>query len=129
LTRQIKREQEGTEEEWYRLKCPNCSYKGIYFRTNKKLHYKCKKCGREFNYPEKQTLECFAELLSWDLYIIYRNALENYINPMIRHGYFIHEDKNCFTFIGNGKGNKQIKKGKIDKEEKTQLQKDIEKHE
>jgi transposase-like protein len=30
------------------LKCPKCSYQGIYFRE-KLPHYKCKKCGTEFN--------------------------------------------------------------------------------
>lgn len=31
------------------LKCPKCKNQGIYFRENKDLHYKCKKCGNKFN--------------------------------------------------------------------------------
>jgi DNA-directed RNA polymerase subunit RPC12/RpoP len=49
LFQKIIREEEGTEKEYYKLKCPKCSYHGIYFRETKKLHYKCKKCGKEFN--------------------------------------------------------------------------------
>ncbi len=64
------------------------------------------------DYPDSQTLESFAEFLCWDLNMTYRNVLESYINPMMRHGYLIYEGHNLFSFR-NGKENKQIKKGKI----------------
>ena len=80
-------------------------------------------------YGENKTLEIYAELLCWDLNTTKRTALDSYVLPMLRHGYIIYINDNKYSFIGNGKENKQIKKGKIDKEEKTQLQKDIDKHE
>jgi hypothetical protein len=46
----------------------------------------------------------------------YGNVLASYIKPMMRHGYLIYEGDNLFTFIGNGKSNEKIKKGKIDKD-------------
>ncbi len=81
------------------------------------------------NYPQHKTLDSFARLLCWDLNICYRTALDSYIMPMYEHGYFFYEGEDKFSFK-NGKENKQIKKGKIesDKEEKTQVQKDRDKH-
>ncbi len=28
-----------------KLRCPKCTSKNFYYRENKNLHYKCKKCG------------------------------------------------------------------------------------
>ncbi len=35
--------------EMEKLRCPKCTSKNFYYRENKNLHYKCKKCGNEFN--------------------------------------------------------------------------------
>ena len=82
------------------------------------------------NYPQQKTLDSYARLLCWDLHTTYRTALDSYIMPMYEHGYFAYDGEDKFSFK-NGKENKQIKKGKIESEnkEKTQLQKDREKHE
>ena len=37
------------EKEVVNLKCPICTNKGVYYRANKEKHFKCKKCGNEFN--------------------------------------------------------------------------------
>lgn len=37
------------EKQKEKLKCPRCSFHGIYYREVPEKHYKCKKCGFEFN--------------------------------------------------------------------------------
>ena len=80
------------------------------------------------SYQPSKTLDSYARLLCWDIHTTYRTALDSYIMPMYEHNYFVYEGNDKFSFK-NGKENKQIKKGKIEKEEKTQLQKDRDKHE
>jgi hypothetical protein len=67
-------------------------------------------------YEQKQTLESYAQLLCWDIHTTYRTALDSYIMPMMRHKYFMYEGDDKYTFIGNGKSNKKVKKGKIQEE-------------
>jgi hypothetical protein len=66
------------------------------------------------NYSKSATLEIYAELLCWDLHTTKRTALDSYILPMLRHGYIINVDDNKYSFVGNGKENKKIKKGNVD---------------
>ena len=66
-------------------------------------------------YDDEQTLECYAQLLCWDLHTTYRTALDSYILPMMQHKYFIYLGDNKYSFK-NGKENKQVKKGKITKD-------------
>jgi len=71
-------------------------------------------------YDSISTLEIYAELLCWDLHTTKRTALDSYILPMLRHGYFINVGDNKYSFIGNGKGNKKIKKDRITTETKEE---------
>jgi hypothetical protein len=67
------------------------------------------------DYPCSKTLDSYARLLCWDLHTTYRTALDSYIMPMYEHNYFVYEGNDKFSF-NNGKENKKIKKGKIDKD-------------
>ena len=48
-------------------------------------------------YPTNQTLKVYAEYLSWDLKVTVRTALESYVIPMMRRGYFIHVRSDIYT--------------------------------
>jgi hypothetical protein len=48
-------------------------------------------------YPPNQTLKAYAELLSWDLKVSFRTALESYVLPMLRKGYLIHVRGDTYT--------------------------------
>ncbi len=52
-------------------------------------------------YPPNQTLKTYAELLSWDLKVSFRTALESYVLPMMRKGYFIHVKGDIYTQTSN----------------------------
>lgn len=67
------------------------------------------------DYETEQTLDAYAQLLCWDLHTTFRTALDSYIMPMYRHKYFVYNGDDKYTF-NNGKQNKQIKKGIIDKD-------------
>jgi hypothetical protein len=64
--------------------------------------------------PDK-TLDSYARLLCWDIHTTYRTVLDSYIMPMYEHDFFVYEGNDIFTFK-NGKENKKIKKGVIDKD-------------
>jgi hypothetical protein len=68
------------------------------------------------SYSCSKTLDSYARLLCWDIHTTYRTALDSYIMPMYEHGFFIYEGNDKFSFC-NGKANKQLKKGKTEKEE------------
>ncbi len=53
------------------------------------------------NYPSNQPLKTYAELLSWDLKLSFRTALESYVLPMMRKGYFIHVTGDTYTQASN----------------------------
>jgi hypothetical protein len=52
-------------------------------------------------YPQNQTLKAYAELLSWDLKVSFRTALDSYILPMLRKGYLIHVRSDTYTQTQN----------------------------
>jgi hypothetical protein len=48
-------------------------------------------------YQPNQTLKVYAELLSWDLKVSFRTALDSYVLPMMRKGYLIHVKGDVYT--------------------------------
>ena len=53
------------------------------------------------NYPANKTLRAYSEYLCFDIKVSARTALESYILPMMRHGYFIHVSGDIFTQAQN----------------------------
>lgn len=48
-------------------------------------------------YPSNQSLRTYAELLCWDMKVSFRTALDSYVLPMMRKGYFIHVRGDIYT--------------------------------
>lgn len=50
------------------------------------------------SYGKKDSLKTLAELLSWDLHITARTALDSYVMPMYQHDIIIAENANRYCF-------------------------------
>lgn len=59
-------------------------------------------------YPLNQTLKTYAEHLSWDLQVSTRTALESYILPMVRKGYFTHVTGDIYTQASIGQSENNV---------------------
>lgn len=57
------------------------------------------------NYPKGKTLKDYAYLLSWDLGVSSRTALENYVFPMVEHLILLPSNDDDNTYCLNNGGN------------------------
>jgi hypothetical protein len=56
-------------------------------------------------YPDDQTARDYACLLCWDIRVSQRTALENYIEPMIKHGILVPSGENRYSLNSEYKEN------------------------